>query len=303
MKIYKLPELCEVAHLPEGASVALGNFDGVHIGHRSLFDACTGIKAVWTFYSIAKPEKDIPYITDTKTRLRYFAEYGMNYVVLEDFEQVRDMSPESFVNDYLINKLRIREAVCGFNFRFGKNGVGNAETLSDLLSRNQTSCIVKEPVYFNGSIISSSSVRDAVLSGDMELAADLMGHTFSIELPVIHGKELGRTLGLPTINQDFPEGHIVPKHGIYATKVSVEGTVYWGVSNVGIRPTVSDSGKVNCETHIIDYYGNLYGKEIRVDFCKYLRDEKHFKSTEELKKQILLDIDNTVSVFGSNSDN
>lgn len=297
MKVYKLPELCEVPRLPEGACVALGNFDGVHKGHRALFDACTGVKAVWTFSSLAKPGEEIPFITDTKTRLRYFAECGLDYAVLEDFERVREMTPEDFVSEYLVKKLKIRRAVCGFNFRFGYRGAGDADTLVSLLSARGVSCTVKSPVFSRGRLVSSSSVREAILGGDMELAEELLGHPFAIEFPVIHGERLGRTIGVPTINQDFPKGHIIPRGGIYACAVTVGDDVFLGVANVGTRPTVSTSGKVNCETHIIDYSGILYGKEIRVEFYRRLRDEKRFDSVEGLKEQIGRDVSDTLDFF------
>ena len=307
MKIYKLPERRELSALPEGCAVALGNFDGVHRGHQKLFDAArddvknkkAAASVAWTFTTLAKPVISAPYITDMQAKLELFAEYGLDYAVFEDFERVRDMTSRDFALNYLTKRLKAATVICGFNFRFGKGGTGDAAQLKDLLQSCGIDCTVMSPVTGKGHIISSSIIRELISEGDMDGAYDLSGHPFSICFPVVHGQQLGRRIGIPTINQDFPIGHIIPKRGIYACTVKVGEDLFLGVANIGTRPTVSCDGRVNCETHIIDYSGILYGKEIKVDFYRRIRDEKRFSSVEELRTQILRDAEDTKEYFGA----
>lgn len=302
MKIYKLPEMT-VTTLPDRPlAVALGNFDGVHRGHGRLLssvqkvaaeiDGC--VSAVWTFTTLAKDTAGqgdvIPALTTTAEKLRYIAAAGIEYAILEEFEDMRSVSAEDFALSYLWKRLGCAAVVCGFNFRFGKGGTGDAGYLAGLLVDRGVAVTVVPPVFSGSKIISSTRIRAAVAGGDMEEASVLLGHPFSICFPVIYGNQLGRTIGLPTINQDFPKGHIIPKHGIYACVCTVGDRRYAAVANVGVRPTVSDSGAVNCETHIMDYDGFLYGKSIRVEFYCRLRDEKKCADLAELKATIENDV-------------
>lgn len=306
MEVYKLPQCVRIDKLPEGCALALGNFDGVHRGHQRLFDAARNAvkegkamaSAAWTFSFLAKPLISTPCITNTAAKLRLFAEYGLDYAVIEDFERVRNKSCRDFVSGYLCRRLNIAVAVCGFNFRFGRGGTGDDALLSRLMAEEGKKTVTLQPVVRHGHIISSSAVREMVTAGDMDGAHDLLGHPFSICFPVLRGQQLGRRIGIPTINQDFPAGHIIPRAGIYACTVAVGDDLFLGVANVGTRPTVSSSGKINCETHIIDYSGILYGKEIKVDFYRLIREEKRFSSVEELQRQIKNDIVSTKNYFG-----
>ncbi|MBQ2765711.1 MAG: bifunctional riboflavin kinase/FAD synthetase [Clostridia bacterium] len=287
-------------------SVALGNFDGVHKGHTELIRRAVafarehGIKsAVWTFSDGAAvlPNKpDVPAVTTTEEKLSLIRSLGVDYAILEDFERVRKMSPEAFVSDILIKKCRAQAVVCGFNFRFGACGAGDADTLRRLISPRE--CIVVEPVYVGERLVSSSAIRRLIEAGDMECAAELLGHPFAINFPVAEGKHLGRTIGIPTINQNFPGGHIIPRSGVYVCKVYIAEGEYIGITNVGVRPTVEDGERrVNCETHIIGYDGWLYGQKVRVEFHKHLRDEERFESLDALRAQIQRDICSAKAYF------
>ena len=213
-------------------SVALGNFDGVHVGHAKLIRCAVeyakenGIKsAVWTFADAetALPNKpDSLALTTTAEKLSLIAKLGVDYAILADFESVRNLAPEEFVSDILIDKCQAKAAICGFNFRFGKGGAGNADTLRLLMTENE--CIIVDPIYARGGLVSSSTVRTLIESGDMEAATELLGRPFSVTFPVVEGKRLGRTIGIPTINQNFPVGHIIPATGIYACTVETPGT-------------------------------------------------------------------------------
>ena len=305
MTVYKLPEMTAEALPDRPFSIALGNFDGVHLGHiRLLQSARAGaaahpgtLSAAWTFTTLAKENNAVPALTTPEEKLSRFAEAGLEYAIFEDFSAVRGMSAEDFTRDYLVKRLRAAEVVCGFNFRFGRGGLGDADFLRAVLSDCGVPLTVIDPVTAGDTVISSTRIRAAVADGDMESAALLLGRPFSICFPVLYGNQLGRTIGLPTINQDFPAGHIIPRRGIYACICTVEGRRYAGVANIGTRPSVPGDGHVNCETHIIAYDGFLYGKSIRVEFCRRLRDEQRFPSIDALKAAIDADVRSTRAYF------
>ncbi len=302
---------CPPPDLP--SAVALGIFDGVHIGHSALLSETVRIRdrltesgeravaMVWSF--VEQPKNFLgdghfaPVLTPADEKLRLFAEAGIDYAALENFSNVENFSPERFVRQVLVRDLHCRAGICGFNFRFGAGGKGNAEHLASLLGRFGAGTSIVPAVTVDGSIVSSSRIRLLIENGFTEEAAKMLGRPFSINFPVVYGNQLGRTIGIPTINQDFPEGHIIPKNGIYACRVDVGGDVFTGVTNVGCRPTVDGSGRINSETHILDYDGILYGQRIRVSFYRRLRDEIRFSSVVELKAQILKDISSAKSFF------
>lgn len=293
-----------------GLCIALGNFDGVHIGHMALIDKIleeksrvpNSFSAVWSFEShpsnFIESREKVLYITLPSEKKEIFAQRKVDFFLNDRFEDIRNLPPEKFIEDILIKKYNCITAVCGFNFRFGKYGSGTPELLCELMKAHNRKGIIIPPVLCMNRIVSSSTIRLLIETGYMEEAEMLLGRPFSIRFPVIHGKRLGRTIGIPTINQEFPSKHIKPKNGIYSCAVYIGDDMFLGVSNVGSRPTVnSDETKINCETHIINYNGWLYGKEIKVCFYKRLRDEKKFESLELLKQAVSEDIKNTVEYF------
>ncbi len=289
--------------LEKGLTIALGSFDGVHRGHAALINAAIENArkndrpcAVWTFSDDpgVLPEKlGMRSLTTLPEKLSSLSELGVDYAILADFADVRGLSPEKFVKELLIGECGAKTLVCGFNYSFGKNGVGSSETLKALAD----DCIVVPPINADGMPISSSSIRHLLESGDTETAASLLGHPFFLDAPVMHGKELGRTLGLPTINQDFPSGKLVPLHGIYASLVTIDGKKYVGASNIGVRPTVDSSDRVNCETHILGFSDWVYGKTVRVELFKRLRGEMKFSDVDALKTQIERDSNTALDYF------
>ena len=158
--------------------------------------------------------------------------------------------------------------------------------MKSYLGAKGISVITEEPVCLNGLPVSSTRVRTLLAEGETEEVKVLLGRPYSIRFPVLHGKRLGRTIGFPTLNQVFPEEYVTPKKGVYAVRVTFDGKEYFGVCNVGSRPTVDDDDRVIAETHLLDFSGELYGKEVRVEFHRFLRAEKKFSSLEELKLQI-----------------
>ncbi len=309
MMILNLHNMQREESVSSPLSVALGNFDGVHAGHTELILKAAEIakekgiaSAVWTFAdgkAVLPNKPGTLAITTLAERLSLIASLGVDYAILESFEDVRAYTPERFVNELLKERCKAAWAVCGFNFRFGVGGVGDSEKLCELMAPE--GCTVVPPVYVKGEQVSSTLIRKYIEAGDMKMAAELLGRQFFIDTAVTHGKALGRTIGIPTINQSFPQGHIVPKKGIYACTVHADGEKYMGVANVGIRPTVDSDGGINCETHIIGYSGELYGKQVRVEFFLRIRDEKKFGSVTELKEQIERDIICTKEYFEKNN--
>lgn len=307
MDVYNLHTMQKEEGVSSPLAVVLGNFDGVHAGHADLITrAVTYAKAhgiasaVWTFADGAAslPNKpDARAITTTEEKLALIGSMGVDFAILESFEAVRGYTPERFVNELLIGKCGAAAAVCGFNFRFGAGGIGTGETLAALMAPRP--CIIVPPVYVGDMLVSSTAIRACIEAGDMERAAAMLGRPFSLTAPVVHGKELGRTIGIPTINQLFYEGGVIPKNGIYACRVDTPDGSFPGVANVGIRPTITenDAHGINCETHIIGYSGWLYEEIVRVSFFTRLRDEMKFDGIGALQEQIRRDMDAALAYF------
>jgi riboflavin kinase/FMN adenylyltransferase len=284
--------------LPEGArlSCALGNFDGVHMGHRELLlraakkEYGATASAVWTFRThpqICLGNPAVKILTSMEQKLSYFSELGVEYAILEDFAAVSSLSPEEFAKELLIKKLGVVHAVCGFNFSFGAGASGNCAMLKEYFDECCSFVTIIPPLKINGDTVSSSLIRAKIEGGRIMESEKLLGHPFSILLPVTEGRKLGREIGMPTINQVFPENYAIPRFGVYACRCHVDGKVYSAIANVGIRPTIEEKEKVvGCETHLLDFSGNLYGKIIRVDFCRFIRDERKFNSIDELVYEI-----------------
>ena len=289
-----------------GTCVALGNFDGIHLGHRAIIEACARtareeglLSLVWSFRRhpehILKGSFSSGNIISLSDKEEIMTDLGIGHIIWENFESVRFLSPEEFCQTILLKKLYAKKVFCGFNFTFGKNGAGNADFLKEYLTPLGVEVIALDPVTQGGEPISSTRIRALLSDGNMEQAAQLLGRPYSIRFPVLHGKHLGTKIGFPTLNQSFPEEYVVPKKGVYAVRMILDGKSYPGVCNVGNRPTVDQNGETLAETHLFDFSGDLYGKKVKVEFFSFLRPEKRFSSLEELKKQITKDRENALT--------
>lgn len=288
-----------------GCVLALGNFDGVHIGHVHLLNRAgeyakkNGLDfGVFTFIDSPKflnPGHSL--LTDLQTRISMIQNRAEpDFLYLEKFENVKDFSPEKFV-EYIASEFNCVCAFSGENFCFGKSALGKADDLKRLMNEIGRDAIVVESVYDNGELISSTIIRSLLASGDVMRAERLLGKPYGFVSKVVHGAHLGHTLGFPTINQIIPKELICPKYGVYSTIVIVDGKEYAGVTNFGVKPTVSKDNTPVAETYIIDFDGDVYGKEIGVFFCKMLREEKKFSSLEELKENIAMNVKQTRVFF------
>ena len=309
-----LIEILTDAQLPleNQCVLSLGNVDGVHIGHAKLIKILAEAKnddkaVVFTFaehpLNLMSEQKVVKYIIGSSDKMTYLNELGADAIYFADFEAMKDYTPQRFVDEVLLGKFHPRIVVCGENFTFGRSKSGSAKDLSQMLNAKGVECLIVPPVKYDGKVVSSTLIRSVISEGDMEMAEKLLGRKYSIFLPVIHGREIGRTIGFPTINQLFPSDRITPKFGVYACICEINGISHYGIANVGVRPTVSENERNPiCETHIFDFGEQLYDKDVRVSFCRLIRAEKKFNSLEELKNQISNDVKESKKYFQYKAD-
>lgn len=291
--------------LPEGdektppACVALGLFDGVHRGHVALLRKTAALAeengllpTVFTFRDESGIKADVPRLTTPEERLARIGACGIRRIHAADFAALRDLTPEAFTSELLLGRLHARAVVCGENYRFGRGGRGDAPLLARLLAAHGVALTVLPTETCGGRAISSSAIRAAIEAGDARTASEMLGYPFSLTAPVLHGRALGRTIGLPTANQCFPENSVLPANGVYAVYARLGTRTLRGIANVGRHPTVSAHDALNCETHLLDFSGDLYGRSLRVEFLCRLRPEKKFPNIEELRRAVCADIEN-----------
>lgn len=274
---------------PVPTVTALGFFDGVHIAHAALLKETVALAkrqgAVPALFTFAQtPRRAESKLLSLESRLLQFEKHGIEVAFVANFDALCSLSPDAFVRDVLQAVCHANAAVCGYNFRFGKNAAGDAEKLLQLLPQS----LVLPPVLHDGETVSSSRIRRLIENGEVEKAAELLGAPYTLSAPVTHGKALGRTLGFPTANMQPHE--LMPKSGVYETRVSFDGKEFVGLTDIGTRPTVEGDGECRMETHIPDFSGDLYGKTVSVTFLRRLRGELCFSSVDELKAQLQKDI-------------
>ena len=284
---------------------ALGFFDGVHLGHQALLKACVQLAAeqnaqpaAITFdrhpqalFSAAVP----PLINTGDDREQLLRQQGIRQItVLPTTKDVMSTSWEQFL-EALVHKAAIG-FVCGEDFRFGHRGEGNAEKLLAFCNQRKLSCVIIPDQQLRGVRISSTHIRNLLEAGDVESAACFLGHPHILTGEVMPGRQLGRTIGVPTANIPIPDGIIVPKCGVYACFAEVDGKKYPAVTNIGSRPTVGGH-QVRAESWLLDFAGDLYSKQLTLEFYAFLRPEQKFASLEELKTQIHADAAKTREIL------
>lgn len=268
----------------KGTAVALGNFDGLHIGHMAVINniADTPYDAAAL---IVNSSFSLMTCQDVVSTL---AEKGIK-AIFADFDEIRNMDCEAFVREILVEKLNARVVSCGYNFHFGAGASGNVDDLKRLCDKYGISLALTPEVKCGENSVSSTVIRKMLADGDCKTASKLLGRPFSFSSPVIHGDSRGRTIGFPTANQYPPEKLIELKHGVYKTRVTIDGGQYNAITNYGIRPTYQVKNILS-ETHIINFDGDIYSKNIRVSFLDFIREERRFDSINELKKQMEKDL-------------
>ena len=283
---------------------ALGFFDGLHRAHRQVLDgvlenACSDfIPSVLLFDEHPRKAitgKDVPGLIQKSKRDEILRSLGIQPLFIS-FSEIKDMTPEEFVDKILVERFSVGAVVCGYNYNFGKNASGDAALLEKLCSERGIKVSVCPRYTYLDDGISSTRIRKCIEEGKIEEANEMLGFCFSFISDVFSGDKRGRLLGTPTVNQLIPEELIVPAFGVYASMVRFDGQEYAGVTNIGSRPTF-DGESVRSETYILGYSGDLYGKTVEISLHKFIREERKFPDGDALKEQISLDIRSVKDYF------
>ena len=297
--------------LPNGSTVTVGSFDGVHLGHQAVLQeidrrarAAGRASVLVTFdphpLEVVNPGAAPPLLTTGPERLEILAQSPLDYVLILRFDrQLADLPPESFVRDILLQRCAVRELVIGHDHGFGRGRSGDVETLRRLGAREGFEVDVVDPVDFGGQHVSSSRIRRAVAGGDLLTARAMLGRPYGVVGRVGEGERRGRLLGVPTINlTELSPRKLLPPDGVYAVAVEWRGGRVGGMMNQGPRPTFQDGRRI-LEAHLFDFEGDLYNEWVRVEWVERLRDTERFTSVEQLQQQLERDRTSAVAALGS----
>ena len=285
--------------IEEPTAISLGKFDGIHRGHELLLEQLLkkkqeGYKTVIFTFNIP-PKKvldseDIKVLTTNEEKMHMFDSFGIDYLIECPFTpEIMTMEAERFI-EMLVKNLSVKCIVAGEDFCFGHNRRGNYQMLKEYADKLSYEAIILPKMKEEKRDISSTFVREEISAGRIEMANKLLGYPYFVSGQVKHGKHIGRTIGFPTVNLIPPQNKLLPKYGVYITKVTIDGIVYHGITNVGCKPTIEGENPVGIETHILDFKQNAYNKVIIVTFIKKIRDERKFPNLESLLEQIRLDV-------------
>lgn len=275
-------------------AVALGFFDGVHLGHRKVISGAAGQSSkgltptVFTFSDMpsAKIKKRSPgLLTTNSEKARIMEELGIELLYSVDFDSIRDLSHEEFLEEVIYKTLNAKMIFCGENYRFGKNALGNYSFLMKRGKDYGIETVLVESVILDGQPVSSTRIRNCIENGRIKEANKMLGRYFGVSQTIVAGNKIGRTMGTPTINQQVPPGGVLPRFGVYASAVTVKGKTYCGVTNVGIKPTVGSKTPLY-ETWIIDFSGDIYGETADIRLLEFIRPERKFEGLDQLKAEI-----------------
>ena len=294
----------------QSMSGTIGNFDGLHLGHQAILNqvkdkARESSSASLVFFTephaseyFAAKDKNSsapPRICPWREKVKLLKNFGIDFAFFLQFNKsLKTMTPQSFLDDVLA-QLNLKHLIIGDDFRFGAERAGDFQLLKDWGKSNGTEVIANKTVTRDGLRISSTRIREALLQSKFELAAQLLGRPYTFSGKVVYGKQLGRTIGVPTANLWIPKQRL-PIAGVYAVKCSLAGESFNGIANMGIRPTV-DGSKPVLEIHIFDFSESIYGQRLTVEFKNKLRDEKKFDNIDLLKEQILQDISHAKEIL------
>lgn len=286
--------------IKKSCAIALGFFDGVHIAHRKIIKSAVryaqqnNLRPVALSFDASPLEilspGSVRYLTTKSEKEQIIASLGASAEFLPLSTELLSMEPEDFIQKIPVDKYNIKYAVCGYNYHFGKGGRGDIEMLRQLGKRFGFAVEVCECETLHGESVSSSRIRGLIADGNISEANELLGRNFFITGTVCEGKKLGRTLGFPTANVFLRDMTVIPKNGVYKTLITVNDKTYTAITNTGVNPTLGGE-KLRTETFIPRFEGDLYGKEIKIEFIDFIRPEKKFGSIEELKIQIAKDIE------------
>lgn len=289
--------------------VGLGTFDGLHIGHMTLVNTLVnesrllGLKSVvYTFSdhpeNVIKKKPFTSLITSLDKKIELLSETKVDYLYFDEFnESYRKMNPEEFIKKILVDKLSIKLAVVGFNYRFGHKGQGDVNELKRFGEKYSFKVVIIPKIRIDNEVVSSTIIRALIKKGDMDRVFKLLGRHYSINGRVVSGKRIGSTLGFPTANIEPEDYLVLPPFGVYITCTMIHGTKYYSVTNIGLNPTIGGLKRPVIETHILDLNQNLYDEKIEVYFVSKLRGEKAFNNKNDLAEQIYSDVKATKDYF------
>lgn len=292
----------------QNTAVSLGKFDGFHVGHRLLIDYVTslkekGLKAVtFSFFQhpsvlLSNPSMKLIYTEEEK--IKKTEELGSDFFISYPFnEEVMHTEPEEFVRTVLVEKLGAKVIAVGKDYHFGKDRAGNVAVLEQLGKKYGFKVKAFDKVMMEGEEVSSTRIRKKLLEGDMERANEMLGSPYSITGEVVYGNQIGRTLGMPTANILPSKEKLIPPNGVYASRIFVDEEMYYGITNIGYKPTVGEGNEKGVETFLFDFNESIYGKEIKVELFAYERGERKFDSLEQLKLQMERDCQFGKEYFG-----
>ncbi len=280
-----------------GTAVTLGKFDGLHLGHQELIRRLiqekkqSGLSPVLFSFDTAK-RKGVSSLTTFRERAQLCETFGIEHMVLFPVnEQTMAMSAEDFIREILAGELGARTVVTGPDFRFGKDRKGSVDTLIRYSNRFDYSVITISSCLYKNEKISSSRIKQAMGQGNLKEAENMLGYRYFIIGTVIKGRQLGRTIGIRTLNLAVEKNKLLPLQGVYGTTAVIDGKKYKSITNIGTCPTVTDNGAVTVETHVLDFEEEVYGSEAAVYFDFYIREERKFENLEALQRQICIDIE------------
>lgn len=294
-----IPDLSE---LPGPLFLAIGVFDGVHLGHQAVIStsaeharAANGTPVVLTFdphpEKILRPDKAPHLLTATPHKIALIRALGVRHLLIISFDQAfAATEPEDFVQQLVQHSKPLREICVGHEWSFGRNRRGNLQLLKKMGAESDFNVVGIQPVTVNGEIVSSTTIRRAVETGDLEKAATMLGREYTILGTVVHGDDLGKKIGFPTANLSA-HSEKFPPNGVYFAEAKLDGVIYPGVVNLGYRPTIgSGSSERTLEVYLLDFNRDIYGKDLELRFLRHLRPEKKFESVDALVRQIELDV-------------
>lgn len=286
----------------KNAVLTVGTFDGVHLGHKKILSKLVenakdigGEPVVFTLHphprKVLFPETNNLFFLNTiEEKAKLLEEIGIKHFIVYPFtHDFANLSSCNFIEEILFNQLKVKQLIVGYDHHFGKDKQGDFKILKDCTSKFNIEIFKVKAFEYEGITISSTKIRNKLLEGNIELANKYLDYQYSLSGKVVSGNKIGREIGFPTANIEIDKDKVLPKDGVYAVKLIIDNKEYFGMLNIGIRPTIKNSNKKTVEVHLFDFKDNIYDIVLRIYFVKFIRDEQKFQNIEDLKSQLIKD--------------